>query len=127
MDISIFLAQALGIYLLIVSISMFLNPAQYKIMINEIANMPSMLFLSGIMALIIGILIVITHNVWVADWRVIITLLGWLSLLKGIIRVMFPMFALRAMKKFMHNMSNYYVVAFIALLLGGYLSFFGFV
>jgi VanZ family protein len=30
------------------------------------------------------------HNLWVADWRVVITIIGWLSILKGAIRILLP-------------------------------------
>ena len=37
-----------------------------------------------------GLAIVLVHNVWVADWRVIITLLGWLLLVRGAVRILIP-------------------------------------
>ena len=32
----------------------------------------------------------LTHNVWVADWPVIITMLGWLTAIAGAIRIVAP-------------------------------------
>ena len=37
-----------------------------------------------------GLAIVLTHNVWVADWPVIITLLGWLAVISGAVRIFAP-------------------------------------
>ena len=31
------------------------------------------------------------HNVWVPDWRVIVTVLGWLLVLRGIMLLVFPL------------------------------------
>ncbi|HAK53772.1 MAG TPA: hypothetical protein DCM54_17980 [Gammaproteobacteria bacterium] len=39
---------------------------------------------TGYITLLLGLVTVIAHNVWVADWRVIITVLGWTTLIKGI-------------------------------------------
>ena len=47
-------------------------------------------FLSGWVLLSLGLTTIILHNVWVADWRVIITMTGWASFLKGITRIGFP-------------------------------------
>lgn len=45
---------------------------------------------SGYIALVLGLATVLLHNIWVADWRVVITVFGWLSLLKGVVRLGFP-------------------------------------
>ena len=42
------------------------------------------------MAIIIGLLNIIAHDLWVSDWRIIITLLGWLAFIKGITIFAFP-------------------------------------
>jgi hypothetical protein len=34
-----------------------------------------------------GLAIVLTHNIWTADWRVLITLFGWLSAIGGAVRL----------------------------------------
>ena len=44
---------------------------------------------TGYISLLMGLVTVILHNVWVADWRVVITILGWSTLIKGIMKVGF--------------------------------------
>ena len=34
-----------------------------------------------------GLAIVLYHNVWAADWRVLITLFGWMGVIGGAIRI----------------------------------------
>ncbi|RDI43422.1 DUF2065 family protein [Aquicella lusitana] len=126
MDVSIFLAKALGIYLVIIGIAMFINASRFKTMVDDIADNPALLFLTGILALIVGILLVISHNIWQMDWRVVITVIAWLSLIKGVVRVLFPLTATEWSAKFIQNNSAYYISAFITLLLGIFLSYFGF-
>ncbi len=53
----------------------------------------------SVLTIIIGLLNVIAHNVWTADWRVVITLFGWSSLLKGIAQFAFPSVAWGWMEK----------------------------
>ena len=57
---------------------------------EDFLNNDGIRYLGGCFALIIGLLIVNTHNVWEASWVVIITLIGWLGLIKGICVFMFP-------------------------------------
>jgi len=47
----------------------------------------------SVLGIIIGLLHILAHNLWVKDWRIIITLFGWFSLLKGISQFAFPGFA----------------------------------
>lgn len=126
MDISIFLAKTLGIYLVIISLSMFINTDRYRSIIYDLTNHPSSIFLTGVIALIIGILLVVCHNIWEANWRIVITLIAWLSFIKGVVRVLFPELAYASITKFMKNDIAYYTTAFICLLLGIFLSYFGF-
>lgn len=44
----------------------------------------------GLMSLILGITSVLLHNVWELNWHVVITIFGWLALLKGIIVLAWP-------------------------------------
>ncbi len=45
---------------------------------------------TGYITFLLGLATVVAHNVWVADWRVAITILGWITLFKGIEKVCFP-------------------------------------
>jgi hypothetical protein len=56
----------------------------------DFAGSPALLFLTGIPALVFGFLLVTFHNVWVMGWTVIITIFGWLGLIKGLLIFLFP-------------------------------------
>lgn len=126
MESSIFLARALGLYFLIIAISMLINGEKIKPLLTNIINDASLLFVTGFMALIIGILLVVSHNIWVADWRVVITIVAWMALFKGIMRVACPQFALDASKKWVGNDFTYNLSMVLVLLIGLFLSYHGF-
>ena len=42
------------------------------------------------MALFFGLLIILFHNVWTVHWAIIITLLGWIGLIKGACLIIIP-------------------------------------
>src|SRR5579864_6359532 len=99
MDVSIFLAKALGLYLTIISIIYLLRPKLITQVLNKMSDDPAVLCLTAIMTLIVGILLVLTHNIWAANWTIVITILAWLTLLKGIVRLAFPEFIKRKVSK----------------------------
>ena len=45
---------------------------------------------TGYITFLLGLITVTLHNVWVFDWRLAITILGWTTLLKGIEKIAFP-------------------------------------
>ena len=90
MEHSIFLAKVIGLYLLIVPAAVLFRRKQFAKIANELVANLSIVFLSGLIALVVGLLIVVSHNVWTSDWRGVITAIGWLSIAKGAIRIFFP-------------------------------------
>src|SRR5262245_22830986 len=90
MTTSIFLARLIGPVFVLVGIGMFANRAAYQAMAHEIVASAPLIYISGVLAFVAGLAIVLNHNVWAADWRIIITLIGWLALLRGAMRVVFP-------------------------------------
>jgi hypothetical protein len=45
---------------------------------------------TGYITFLLGLITVVLHNIWVFDWRVAVTVLGWTTLLKGIEKIAFP-------------------------------------
>lgn len=125
MDLSIFLAKTLGLYLVIMAIVLWVNMQKISTILKSSENSPFLL-ISGLLALIFGILLVVSHNVWVADWRVIITIIGWLALIKGLLRLLFPDYAYKIIRGFADNIQVYYITDIIILIVGIYLCYVGY-
>jgi len=45
---------------------------------------------TGYITFLLGLATVVAHNIWTTDWRIAITLLGWITLFKGIEKIGFP-------------------------------------
>jgi hypothetical protein len=86
---SIFLAQLMGPVILAAAISLFINGEQQVAMAREFLESPSLIYISGLLVMTAGLAIVLYHNVWVFDWRLIITVLGWLAVIGGTMRIVF--------------------------------------
>ncbi len=126
MTTSIFLAKLIGPFFLLVGLSLLVNQAQFGIIANEFLQSPALVFLTGLIILPAGLAVVLTHNVWAADWRVLITLLGWLSLISGIIRLLVPKRALDVGRRLYARPNVLHVSAAIWLVVGAVLSFYGY-
>lgn len=53
------------------------------------AQIPPVVYLSGVLMFVAGLAIVRAHNHWAWDWTVFVTLSGWISLVLGLIRMFF--------------------------------------
>ena len=51
------------------------------------AQIPPVVYLSGVLMFVGGLAIVRAHNHWARDWTVLVTLSGWLALLLGLFRM----------------------------------------
>ncbi len=125
MDISLFLSKALGLYLVIVSVGMLINACTLRPILEEVLKSSGLMFIIGVIAMIIGVLIVISHNVWTLDWRVIITIMGWASLIKGTMRVVIPQYVDVLGNKWMLSSASYYTTFVLSFLLGVLLCYLG--
>jgi uncharacterized membrane protein HdeD (DUF308 family) len=52
-----------------------------------VAQIPPVVYLSGVLLFVAGLAIVRAHNVWRRDWTVLVTLSGWFFLLLGLFRM----------------------------------------
>lgn len=89
MDISIFLAKFWGWYLILFFVILSFKPKRIKQIFNNLKD-EKFLILSSFIAIIIGLLNILFHNIWEPNWRLIITLIGWISLFIGLALFILP-------------------------------------
>lgn len=90
MQRSIYLAKLVGPVLLTIGIALVFNAQTYRYMAEQFLVSYALIYLAGVIALVAGLALVNAHNLWTRDWRVVITILGWLSLIGGIVRILVP-------------------------------------
>ncbi|WP_431324836.1 hypothetical protein [Rhizobium sp. YTU87027] len=127
MDRSLFLARLLGPTFVAVWLGMLINLGMYETMIAEALHFGILFYLSGVLSLLAGLTIVNLHNRWQVDWRVIITLLGWLMTIGGILRIAVPQVAIAAGSTIYSGRAATMLVALFIGTLGAFLSFKGYV
>ncbi len=90
METSVFIAKLFGLAYTVIGLGMLINGKAYKKMFDAMMKEAGVWYLGGLMALVVGFLIVSAHNVWEGSWVLLITLVGWLGLLKGLLLLLFP-------------------------------------
>ena len=123
---SIFLAKRMGPFFLVVGASLLINQAQFRGIADEVLRSPALVFLTGLMILPVGLAIALTHNVWAADWRVLITVLGWLTIISAALRLLAPKHAVGLGRRLLAQPNALYVSAAIWLVVGALFCFYGY-
>ncbi|WP_085044016.1 hypothetical protein [Ensifer aridi] len=126
MERSLFLARLLGPTFVAIALGMLINLGMYETMIAEALHPGILFYLSGLLSLLAGLAIVNLHNRWRSDWRVIITVLGWLMTIGGIVRIVLPQVAIAVGSTIYGGRASTIVVALIMATLGAFLSFKGY-
>lgn len=121
------LARIIGPLLVITALSMVTNRSGYRAIMEEFAGSPLAIYFTGVLALTLGLLIVEFHNVWVWGWPAIITLLGWGSVVKGALRILFPGLTQSTTVKFIENETLFIAGIGFILLVGAWLSYAGWI
>lgn len=88
LDIAIFLARFWGGLFTLLGLSSILSNLLGRVI--QYTEERTITISTGYITLLLGLATVSAHNVWTKDWRVTITILGWMTLLKGIEKVVRP-------------------------------------
>ena len=89
MGTSVFLARLIGPMLLVVGAGVLINRENFRAMAKELVASRELMFIIGLLTLLGGLAIVNTHNVW-SGWPIIITILGWILVIGGAVRILLP-------------------------------------
>ena len=113
----------MGPTLLAIGIAMLINADHFPEMAKQIGNNPGLIFVSGILLLVAGLAIVRVHNFWSGGWRVVVTVLGWLAVIGGILRMFVPFWAASIASTLGQSSTPVIIGAPVLLLVGGFLSY----
>ena len=125
MDTSLFLAKLLGLYMIVASLLWLVRGQAFDRMVEALLDDPGIRALSGFLSLIIGLAMVTSHSIWEPSWRGVITIFGYLALVKGVWLLGWPEAAMSVTRVMVRNPWRLALVT-ICLLLGGWLTCMGF-
>jgi hypothetical protein len=126
MQPAVFIARLIGPTFVAVGLGILLNGPFYTALIMEAVRSPTLIYFSGLMSLIPGLAILTVHRSWTGGWRVIVTIIGWLMAIGGVIRLVLPATTAALATDIYAKPVILLIVAVVVLVVGGYLSFEGY-
>jgi hypothetical protein len=117
------IAGLIGPVMMAMGIAMLVNRDLFPVMVSQIAHDQGLIFVSGILSLLGGLAVVRVHNVWSGGWRIIVTVLGWLAIVGGLVRMWFPQRAAPIAETFAASSTALVIGGLVVLGLGVFLSY----
>jgi hypothetical protein len=126
MQPAVFIARLVGPLFVLIGVGILLNQTVYDTIITEAVLSPAWIYFYGAVSLVGGLAVLNVHRTWTLDWRVIVTVLGWLMVIGGLIRIVLPQVVATIAADIYSGPASMPIVAVILLVVGGYLSFEGY-
>ena len=125
---TIFLSRLIGLYCILVALSMITRRQATLESVTDLLHNPPMILLLGVITLAAGLAMVLAHNIWSGGaLAVVVTLVGWMALIKSLFFLFLPP---EVEAKFfleqLHHQELFYWYGAVSLVLGVYLTYGGF-
>ncbi len=120
------IAKLIGPLFAAIGVGMIVNATFYATAVGEGAHSPVLIAISGMATLLAGLAILNAHHAWTSDWRVLVTLIGWLFVIAGLLRLILPKFVETAAPAVYSGPAAEIVAGAIIFVVGVVLSFAGY-
>ncbi len=119
---AVLIARLVGPLFVAIGVGILLNAPFYAGAIVEAVHSPTLVYLSGIASLLAGLAMLNAYWAWTADWRVVITILGWVMAIAGVVRIVLPQLVTTLATAIYSGSTALAIAGVIVLVLGGYLT-----
>ena len=125
MDVTVFLAQIWGPIMFALGLGIFTSRSHYLRIYRDLEKETLAVLVFGMMGMALGILQIGVHNAWNTLPQILVSLLGWGLLLKGLVFILAPRFVDRSGDKAAKS-GLLPIVATALLIIGAYLVWIGY-
>src|SRR6202453_3697472 len=122
----ILIARLIGPLFAVLGLGMLLNATFYAAAVGQGAHSPVLIAILGMATLVAGLAILNAYRAWTADWRVLVTVIGWIFIIAGLIRLILPTLAETLAPAVYSGPAALVWAGVVVLILGGILSFEGY-
>lgn len=122
--LSNYLAEIWGISIVVIALALLVKDKHIKHLFAKIENEEN-LFCWGFVTFVIGLAMVLAHNIWLQNWQVVITVLGWATLVKGLFFLFLPE-KVKTLAKKIENAQFLPIALVVAVFIGLVITYFGF-
>jgi hypothetical protein len=122
---TLFLGRLIGLYCILIALAMFTHKQAMVETVTALLHDAPLLLVTGVVVVAAGLALILGHNVWSGGaLPVVVTLIGWLALTKGLlILFLAPQAAAGLYLERLHYAEFYYGYASVSLVLGIYLTY----
>ena len=123
MELSTFIGQVYGIYLLVTGIILIAYFHELREAMEEFTQSKMLFYLTGQITFVIGLLIVVSHTRFDGLLPITVTILGYLTTFKGATILFLPHSFINKVVHFFNKRGWYIAAGVISILLGAFLIF----
>lgn len=76
--------------LLVLGCSMLFATRAWLALLAEYTEYPHRLLIPGLATAVFGLIVVFNHNIWTGGWALVVSVAGWLFLIKGLTFLLSP-------------------------------------
>ncbi|WP_030539231.1 DUF2065 family protein [Sphingobium sp. DC-2] len=84
------LAEAIGLYMMVVGIGGLVAPARWRAMMDDLERSPGLVIALGFPVFAVGAALVLIHSIWTDPLAVIVSLIGYIALIEGALLLAVP-------------------------------------
>jgi hypothetical protein len=117
------IAGLMGPTLIALAAATLINLGSISTLVESVSHDPALVMVSGVLSFVAGLAVVRVHNHWAGDWAVLVTILGWLLLVGGLVRLLFPIWLAGMAANFAQSTGLIAGEALVFLVIGAFLSY----
>lgn len=103
---------------------MLINPVSMKAAIDELPLNRAAMFTMSVLSIVFGAAVISTHQLWGSTAQVIVSIIGWLGLLKGFMYLAFP-HSIDRFKPMINDHSKLRVAGSLCVVIGAWMCLVG--
>jgi hypothetical protein len=117
------IAGLIGLTLIALAAALLINLGSISTLVESVSHSSALVLVSGVLSFVAGLAVVRVHNHWAGDWAVLVTILGWLLLVGGLVRILFPIWLAGMAANFTRSTGLIAGEAVVFLVIGAFLSY----
>ncbi len=128
MPLTYFYAEIFGFLYGALGLAMLINRNMMKQATHDLLEHRGTLMMTGFVTLFLGLVVVLTHNIWNAGvLAFVVTLIGWAMVVKGAAFLLVPPAGLRGLYRAEMIEKLWSLIGIIVFVVGAYLAYSGFI
>ena len=84
------LAEAIGLYMIVVGIGGLIAPSRWRAMMDDLERSPGLVMALGFPVFAVGAALVLIHSIWTDPLAIIVSLIGYAALIEGAMLLAVP-------------------------------------